>query len=82
MHVSADPSVRLVKFWQGRASKFGSKYVTLLATRASADPIVEVKQTIKVHWVELLQGHACKSGTHASADSIVEVKQMLKGMLG
>merc|ERR1719356_1778369 len=46
---------RLVEFLQGRASKFGSKYLSLVATHASADPFVKVKKMIKDLIVKLME---------------------------
>merc|ERR1719356_240861 len=46
---------RLVEFLQGRASKFGSKYLSLVASHASADPFVKVKKMIKDLIVKLME---------------------------
>merc|ERR1719476_339430 len=46
---------RLVEFLQGRASKFSSKYLSLVASHASADPFVKVKKMIKDLIVKLME---------------------------
>merc|ERR1719336_309289 len=46
---------RLVEFLQGRASKFGSRYLSLVASHASADPFVKVKKMIKDLIIKLME---------------------------
>merc|ERR1719476_813071 len=46
---------RLVEFLQGRARQSGSKYLSLVATHASADPFVKVKKMIKDLIVKLME---------------------------
>merc|ERR1719476_59589 len=46
---------RLVEFLQGRASKFGSKYLSLVATHAAGDPFGKVKKMIKDLIVKLME---------------------------
>merc|ERR1719506_2100702 len=46
---------RVVEFLSGRAQKLGSKYLALIATRASADPFAKVKKMIKDLIVKLME---------------------------
>lgn len=46
---------RLVSFLESRANKLGSKYLSLVASRAMVDPMQKVKQMIKDLIVKLMQ---------------------------
>jgi len=54
---SSDDNVRqrLVEFLQGRAQKTGSKYLALIANRASTDPFAKIKKMIKDLIVKLME---------------------------
>merc|ERR1719487_118443 len=55
---SADPTVgqRVADFLQARAKKFGSKYLSLVAARAAADPFAKIKKMIKDLITKLMEG--------------------------
>lgn len=46
---------KLVLFLQARANKFGSKYLSLIASRAATDPMAKVKRMIKDLIVKLME---------------------------
>merc|ERR1719218_127774 len=46
---------RVVEFLSGRAQKLGSKYLALMASRASEDPFAKVKKMIKDLIVKLME---------------------------
>merc|ERR1719265_2407065 len=52
---STDKRQRLVEFLQGRAQKLGSKYLALIATRATEDPFGKIKSMIKDLIVKLME---------------------------
>jgi hypothetical protein len=56
---------RLVEFLQGRASKIGSKYLALIATRATADPFAKIKGMIKDMIVKLMEEANAEADQHA-----------------
>jgi len=50
-----DSRRKLVLFLQARANKFGSKYLSLIASRAASDPMAKVKRMIKDLIVKLME---------------------------
>merc|ERR1719486_975236 len=56
---------RVVDFLSGRAQKLGSKYLALIATRASADPFGKVKKMIKDLIVKLMEEANAEADQHA-----------------
>merc|ERR1719235_1483486 len=56
---------RLVEFLQGRAQKLGSKYLALVASRASEDPFAKIKQMIKDLIVKLMEEANAEADQHA-----------------
>jgi len=54
---------RVVAFLQGRATKLGSKYLSLVASHASGDPFAKVKKMIKDLIVKLME-QANKEADH------------------
>jgi predicted nucleic acid-binding Zn-ribbon protein len=67
---SSDPvRQRVVEFLQGRAQKLGSKYLALIATRASADPFGKVKKMIKDLIVKLMEEANAEADQHAYCET-------------
>jgi len=60
-----DKRQRLVEFLQGRAQKTGSKYLALMATRASEDPFAKIKTMIKDLIVKLMEEANAEADQHA-----------------
>jgi len=60
---------RLVEFLQGRAKKLGSKYLTLIATQAEADPFAKVKKMIKDLIVKLMEEANAEADQHAYCET-------------
>merc|ERR1719218_198225 len=56
---------RVVEFLQGRAQKTGSKYLALMATRASEDPFAKIKTMIKDLIVKLMEEANAEADQHA-----------------
>jgi len=56
---------RLVEFLQGRAQKLGSKYLALVASRASEDPFAKIKSMIKDLIVKLMEEANAEADQHA-----------------
>merc|ERR1719262_1453449 len=56
---------RVVEFLQGRAQKLGSKYLALIATRATEDPFAKVKKMIKDLIVKLMEEANAEADQHA-----------------
>merc|ERR1719440_2370690 len=56
---------RVVEFLQGRAKKLGSKYLALIATRATEDPFGKVKTMIKDLIVKLMEEANAEADQHA-----------------
>jgi hypothetical protein len=66
-----DESVRqrVVEFLSGRAQKLGSKYLALIATRASADPFAKIKKMIKDLIVKLMEEANAEADQHAYCET-------------
>lgn len=62
-------SQRVVEFLQGRAQKLGSKYLALMATRASEDPFAKVKKMIKDLIVKLMEEANAEADQHAYCET-------------
>jgi DNA repair exonuclease SbcCD ATPase subunit len=60
---------RVVEFLSGRAQKLGSKYLALIATRASADPFAKVKKMIKDLIVKLMEEANAEADQHAYCET-------------
>lgn len=60
---------RVVEFLQGRAKKLGSKYLALIATRASEDPFGKVKKMIKDLIVKLMEEANAEADQHAYCET-------------
>jgi len=60
---------RVVEFLQGRAQKLGSKYLALMATRASSDPFAKIKKMIKDLIVKLMEEANAEADQHAFCET-------------
>merc|ERR1719356_972545 len=60
---------RVVEFLQGRAKKLGSKYLALMATKASEDPFAKVKKMIKDLIVKLMEEANAEADQHAYCET-------------
>merc|ERR1719352_65266 len=60
---------RVVDFLSGRAQKLGSKYLALIATRASADPFAKVNKMIKDLIVKLMEEANAEADQHAYCET-------------
>merc|ERR1719454_2676635 len=60
---------RVVEFLQGRAKKLGSKYLALIATRASEDPFGKVKKMIKDLITKLMEEANAEADQHAYCET-------------
>merc|ERR1719426_537083 len=60
---------RVVEFLSGRAQKLGSKYLALIATRASADPFAKIKKMIKDLIVKLMEEANAEADQHAYCET-------------
>merc|ERR1719440_2689556 len=60
---------KVVEFLQGRAKKLGSKYLALIATRASEDPFGKVKKMIKDLIVKLMEEANAEADQHAYCET-------------
>jgi len=68
---SADPEVtkRVAEFLQARAQKIGSRYLTLIAARASEDPFGKIKKMIKDLIVKLMEEANSEADSHAYCET-------------
>lgn len=60
---------RVVEFLQNRAQKLGSKYLALVATKASEDPFGKVKKMIKDLIVKLMEQANAEADEHAYCET-------------
>jgi len=60
---------RVVEMLQTRAKKLGSKYLALMATRASEDPFAKVKKMIKDLIVKLMEEANAEADQHAYCET-------------
>merc|ERR1719254_108428 len=60
---------RVVEFLQGRAQKLGSKYLALMASKASEDPFGKVKKMIKDLIVKLMEQANAEADQHAYCET-------------
>merc|ERR1719335_1661871 len=60
---------RVVEMLQTRAKKLGSKYLALMATRASEDPFGKVKKMIKDLIVKLMEEANAEADQHAYCET-------------
>jgi len=60
---------KVVALLQGRAKKLGSKYLALMATRASEDPFGKVKKMIKDLIVKLMEEANAEADQHAYCET-------------
>jgi len=58
-----------VEFLQGRARSLGSKYLTLMATRAATDPFAKIKSMIKDLIVKLMEEANAEADQHAYCET-------------
>merc|ERR1719506_2066589 len=67
LRAHADPQVvrRVAEFLQARATKLGSRYLTLIAARAKEDPFGKVKKMIKDLIVKLMEEANAEADQHA-----------------
>merc|ERR1719502_1170224 len=64
-----DVRQRVVELLQSRATKLGSKYLALMATRASEDPFGKVKKMIKDLIVKLMEEANAEADQHAYCET-------------
>jgi len=69
--VSSDDKVRkkVIAFLQGRAARFGSRYLSMVAARAAEDPFVKVKKMIKDLIVRLMEEANSEADQHAYCET-------------
>jgi len=60
---------RLVEFLQGRAQSLGSRYLSLMATQAQADPFAKIKKMIKDLIVKLMEEANAEADQHAYCET-------------
>merc|ERR1719356_1347641 len=60
---------RVVAFLQSRAKKLGSKYLALMASKASEDPFGKVKKMIKDLIVKLMEQANAEADQHAFCET-------------
>merc|ERR1719335_1111983 len=60
---------KVVEMLQTRAKKLGSKYLALMATRASEDPFAKVKKMIKDLIVKLMEEANAEADQHAYCET-------------
>merc|ERR1719454_2371984 len=64
-----DVRQRVVEFLQSRATKLGSKYLALMAAKASEDPFGKVKKMIKDLIVKLMEQANAEADQHAYCET-------------
>jgi len=69
---------KLVQFLQGQAKRFGSQYLTLVATHASADPFAKVKKMIKDLIVKLMEQANTEAEHKAYCDTELATNQQTR----
>jgi len=69
--VSSDDKVRkkVIAFLQGRAARFGSRYLSMVAARAADDPFSKVKKMIKDLIVRLMEEANSEADQHAYCET-------------
>jgi len=69
--INSDEKVRqkVIAFLQGRAAKFGSRYLSMVAARAAEDPFLKVKKMIKDLIVRLMEEANSEADQHAYCET-------------
>jgi hypothetical protein len=71
LRATSDPQVvkRVAEFLQARATKLGSRYLTLIAARAKEDPFSKIKKMIKDLIVKLMEEANAEADQHAYCET-------------
>jgi len=73
-----DARRKLVLFLQSRANKLGSRYLSLIASRASADPMAKVKKMMKDLIVKLMEEANSEADQKGYCDSELTVNKVTR----
>lgn len=73
-----DARRKLVLFLQGRANKLGSRYLSLIASRAAADPMLKVKKMMKDLIVKLMEEANSEADQKGYCDSELSTNKVTR----